>query len=261
LRGGTVIFTPVTNDVVLRLEVDRPDSPTTISESVRIAGGLPSPLPAQTSSSGNHKNSTLVEASEAHSSADSAIVSEHASTLKAETDDLPVTETVNVQQPSQAAIPKSSVEPVLTASANSSLNAVPKFSPHSTSPLPPEPNEAPQLDSISTPLAISASAIRELVLPRTHPETVEDTRMEPAQLIAKTDPVYPPVARQSGVMGTVEVHFRIGVDGTVHDVKVIKGNPLLANAAARALQTWRYNPARLNGIRVESDGSAIVDFK
>ena len=263
LRGGTVIFTPMTNDVVLRLEVDRPDSPTTISESVRIAGGLPSSLPSQATrifSSGN-RNSTLVEASEAHSPADSGKVSERASALNTETNGLPATERLNLQQTSQASPHQSSADPVLTATSNSSLNAIPHISPYSISPLSPEPNETPQLDSITTPPSISVPAIPEVASPSTHPEPAEDTRIEPAHLIAKTDPVYPPVARQSGVTGTVEVHFRIGADGTVHDVKVIKGNPLLANAAARALGTWRYKPARLNGTSVESDGNAVVDFK
>ena len=54
LRSGTLIYTPLTNDVVLRFEVDRPDSADTVSESVRIEGP-PSSFPASPPSATNSK--------------------------------------------------------------------------------------------------------------------------------------------------------------------------------------------------------------
>jgi protein TonB len=44
-------------------------------------------------------------------------------------------------------------------------------------------------------------------------------------------------------------------------VDVVKGNPLLVNAAVDAVRTWRYKPARLNGIEVETEATAVIFFK
>jgi len=54
LRSGTLIYTPLTNDVILRFEVDRPDSSDTVSESVRIEGP-PISSPASPPSAANSK--------------------------------------------------------------------------------------------------------------------------------------------------------------------------------------------------------------
>jgi TonB family protein len=86
------------------------------------------------------------------------------------------------------------------------------------------------------------------------------THLEPAQLIVRNEPIYPALAVQTHVSGTVEVRFHIRVDGTVHDVSVVKGTPVLAKAAAEAVQTWRYEPARLNGTSIESEGRAVLAF-
>ncbi len=66
--------------------------------------------------------------------------------------------------------------------------------------------------------------------------------------------------RGAGFFGSVELHFTIGADGAVHDVTVVKGNPLLGRAAAEALQSWRYKPARRDGVPVESESSMTFVF-
>jgi protein TonB len=85
--------------------------------------------------------------------------------------------------------------------------------------------------------------------------------VEPAQLIARRDPVYPKRLGQTNISGDIELHFKIGTDGSVHDVNVARGNPLLASAAVEAVKTWRYKPAQLDGIRVETQASVVIVFK
>jgi protein TonB len=84
--------------------------------------------------------------------------------------------------------------------------------------------------------------------------------LEPAQLLSRKSPVYPPAVRAAGFFGSVELHFTIGADGAVHDVNVVKGNPLLGRAATEALEAWRYKPAHRGGVPVESESSMTFVF-
>lgn len=84
---------------------------------------------------------------------------------------------------------------------------------------------------------------------------------EAALLLSRRDPVFPPLARQAGVSGSVELQFTITPEGKVRDVTVISGSPMLARAAVEAVQSWRYAPARLGGIAVEAQTNTIINFK
>jgi TonB family protein len=53
----------------------------------------------------------------------------------------------------------------------------------------------------------------------------------------------------------------VGIDGRVKDVKVISGHPLLRDAAIRAVRTWTFKPATINGKSVEAPARAEVNFK
>jgi len=64
-----------------------------------------------------------------------------------------------------------------------------------------------------------------------------------------------------GISGPVELEFTIGADGAVKDARVTKGHPVLGNAATEAVLGWRYEPARVNGIAVETRSSAVIVFK
>jgi protein TonB len=94
------------------------------------------------------------------------------------------------------------------------------------------------------------------------PEAAAPTpaRVEPAQLLEKKDPVYPSVGRDVRLSGNVEVHFHIRTDGTVDHVSVVSGNAILAQSAVAAVQTWRYKPAMMNGIPVETESNAVLSF-
>jgi periplasmic protein TonB len=87
------------------------------------------------------------------------------------------------------------------------------------------------------------------------------SKFEAAQLITRKSPVYPAAAYGAGLSGSVELHFIIGADGRVHNVTVVKGNPLLARAAIQAIQAWHYQPARHDAVPVESESSMVFVFK
>ncbi len=66
-----------------------------------------------------------------------------------------------------------------------------------------------------------------------------------ALLVHRVQPDYPKLAQFMHLSGTVELQARIGTDGTVQQLEVVSGNPILAQAAVEAVQQWRYQPTRL----------------
>ena len=77
------------------------------------------------------------------------------------------------------------------------------------------------------------------------------TQLRMATPIHKVEPVYPALARQARVSGTVELLGVLGTDGRIHELKVLRGHPLLINAALEAVRQWIFEPTLLNGQAVE----------
>jgi protein TonB len=79
-------------------------------------------------------------------------------------------------------------------------------------------------------------------------------------LIHQVKPTYPSIAVQARVQGTVVLQAVIAKDGTVQDLRVVSGHPLLVRAAMAAVQLWRYKPYLLNDQPVEVDTQINVNF-
>ncbi|HEY2016043.1 MAG TPA: energy transducer TonB, partial [Bryobacteraceae bacterium] len=79
-------------------------------------------------------------------------------------------------------------------------------------------------------------------------------------LISQTAPVYPPLAKQARIQGTVLLSIVVGKDGSVNQVTVMQGHPLLVPAALEAVRQWRYQTTLLNGDPVEVATMAEVSF-
>jgi protein TonB len=84
--------------------------------------------------------------------------------------------------------------------------------------------------------------------------------VQEAKVIARPNPVYPPLARQARIQGKVTLHAIIDKDGRVGQLEVVSGHPLLVKAALDAVQNWRYQPTVLNGEPVEVDTTIDVNF-
>jgi protein TonB len=89
----------------------------------------------------------------------------------------------------------------------------------------------------------------------------KDGAVQPARLLTNINPEYPAEAKRDGLSGSVELHFKIGITGDVHDINVVKGPLVLAQAAVEAVRGRRYKPARVDGVPAETDASAVFDFK
>jgi periplasmic protein TonB len=94
--------------------------------------------------------------------------------------------------------------------------------------------------------------------------TVTRTRVggavQNAKLVNRVQPVYPPLARQTRISGTVRLHAIIAKNGTVEQLSVESGHPLLVQSALDAVRQWRYQPTLLNGEPVEVDTEIDVIF-
>jgi protein TonB len=75
--------------------------------------------------------------------------------------------------------------------------------------------------------------------------------VQAAKLVKKVIPVYPPLARQARVSGTVQLVGVIAKDGTIQQLQVVSGHPLLVKASLDAVRQWIYRPTLLNGQAVE----------
>jgi periplasmic protein TonB len=74
--------------------------------------------------------------------------------------------------------------------------------------------------------------------------------LEPPTKLVHVPPEYPELARAARVRGTVVLDCTIDPAGSVVDVRVLSGHPLLDPAAVDAVRRWRYTPTRLNGVPV-----------
>lgn len=79
-------------------------------------------------------------------------------------------------------------------------------------------------------------------------------------LISHPNLVYPPEARAAHVQGTVVMHAIIAKDGTIENLNVISGPPMLISGAMDAVRQWRYRPYLLNDEPVEVETTINVNF-
>jgi len=79
-------------------------------------------------------------------------------------------------------------------------------------------------------------------------------------LVRKVNPTYPPLARQARISGTVVLRAVISKDGSIENLTLVSGHPMLAPAAIDAVKQWKYKPYLLNGEPVEVDTEVQVNF-
>jgi protein TonB len=79
-------------------------------------------------------------------------------------------------------------------------------------------------------------------------------------LISKPAPTYPTIALAAHVSGTVVLAATISTAGTIKNLRVVSGHPMLQSAALSAVQNWRYHPYQLNNQPVEVETTINVVF-
>ena len=85
-------------------------------------------------------------------------------------------------------------------------------------------------------------------------------QVQAAMAISRPQPIYPPLAKQARIQGVVRLEAQISKTGTIENLKVISGHPLLVQSALDAVKQWRYKPTVLNNEPVEVITTIDVNF-
>jgi protein TonB len=80
-------------------------------------------------------------------------------------------------------------------------------------------------------------------------------------LVHRVSPTYPTQALTARLQGKVILEATVAEDGTLRNLKVVQGHPVLAKSALQAVERWRYSPYQLDGHPVKIQTSITVDFK
>jgi len=126
---------------------------------------------------------------------------------------------------------------------------------------PPEIGDGPGDPNATTITNLSSSPAPPLVKPGNNAPVVRGGDVMNALLIHRVQPEYPEPAKWLHLSGAVQLRAIIGVDGSVRNIEVVSGNPILANAAVGAVRQWKYQPTQLNGKPVEVDTVVTVQFQ
>jgi len=84
--------------------------------------------------------------------------------------------------------------------------------------------------------------------------------VQAAKVLRRVVPIYPELAKRARISGAVHLIGVIGKDGTIQDLRVVNGHPLLVRAAIEAVRQWLYKPTLLSGEPVEVIAPIEVNF-
>lgn len=84
--------------------------------------------------------------------------------------------------------------------------------------------------------------------------------VHPAVLTYKVNADYPDSWKQQGIQGVVHLRATITKEGTVRDVTVVDGVPLLVKSAETAFKKWRYKPTTVDGVPVDVQTTVAFTF-
>ncbi len=85
-------------------------------------------------------------------------------------------------------------------------------------------------------------------------------KVQEARLINRIIPTYPPLARSTRIQGHVILSAIISKEGTIQELRLVSGHPMLAPAAMEAVKKWIYKPTLLNEEPVEVSTEIDVNF-
>jgi protein TonB len=119
-------------------------------------------------------------------------------------------------------------------------------------------------DTRMAPVVKPPEPVKPVNVPPPPPPTVKPpTRISVVELarpIRKVEPIYPQLAKTIGISGRVDLMGVLGIDGRIHELRVVSGHPLLIRAAMDAVSQWVFAPTILNGQPVEVQAPIQVNF-
>ena len=131
--------------------------------------------------------------------------------------------------------------------AHNSAQAAPEVAPSFTAD---SANTSTPLSSLARPVASSTPSAA----------AIEQSQLEPLQVLRTGPLVYPAIAKARGITGAVVVQVTVGKDGKPSNPKFISGQPIFKDAAFQAVMGYQFKPARLNGQPIEQATTIRLNF-
>jgi protein TonB len=136
------------------------------------------------------------------------------------------------------------------------------------SPLQPDSAQPPAPGSLGVASSANDQVISGIMsttattLPQQAPQKLKISQgVSQGLLIKSVEPIYPALARQMRIQGSVELLASIGKDGSITSVKLISGDAVLSHAAIDDVKQWKYKPYYLNDQPVAIQTQITVKFK
>ena len=111
-------------------------------------------------------------------------------------------------------------------------------------------NTSAPLANLARPVASSAPSAA----------AIEQSQLEPLQVLRAGPLVYPAIAKVRGISGPAVVQVTVGKDGKPRDPKFISGQPVFKDAAIQAVMGYVFKPAKLNGQPIEQGTTIRLNF-
>jgi TonB family protein len=121
------------------------------------------------------------------------------------------------------------------------------------------PVAPPPIAGAPNPSALDGILSAKAVLPGLSPPLSQG--VSGGQLLHRVPPVYPAQGKMFHLEGKVILDAMVMEDGSIGDLKVVRGAAVLARSAVQAVKQWRYQPFVLNGKPVKTETRITVDFK
>jgi protein TonB len=126
------------------------------------------------------------------------------------------------------------------------------------------PPVVPSGSAVPPPVSLPEAAVRipapQVKEPPAPPQLKTGGNLQAPKLVKRVTPAYPPAAQVANIQGKVRFTATIGKDGTIQNVQVISGPPVLIPAATDAVKKWVYEPMKLNGEPTEVITQIEVNF-
>jgi protein TonB len=167
--------------------------------------------------------------------------------------------TAIISQPAPTAAPQPQT-PRATATPKAAQQMAEK------TPTPPTPSPEPTPQPIAIPASASAPAIDASTVAVTAAAPAAPARYEEpsssAAYLNNAKPNYPTLSRRLGEQGKVIVSVLIGIDGTAHSAQIKRssGYDRLDQAALATVRSWRYAPAKRNGVPEATTWDIPINF-
>ncbi|HEY2113687.1 MAG TPA: TonB family protein [Candidatus Angelobacter sp.] len=124
----------------------------------------------------------------------------------------------------------------------------------------PVPEIAPTFNVGGSSSAPLSSLARPVSTSTPSAAAIEQSQLEPLQLIKTAPLVYPAIAKARNITGMVVVEVKVGKDGKVSSPRFVSGPPVFRDAAFDAVARYQFKPAKLNGQAIEQVTQIRLNF-